>query len=174
MALQDPAPNRFGSGGVLDGIAAYLEWLLNATGILCVIAMMFVVLQEVISRYVFNAPSTWSNEIASYLLIAVVFLGLAENLRSDVHIRIDVLLNLMSRKVFRWFQTFAYLVGIIFSILLAWAVWKNFLGFWGRGTISDSLLMTPLWIPMVPAVIGALVFVLSMITGLLRLWRQPC
>ena len=32
----------------------------------------------------------WADEMASYLLIAIVFLGLAQNLRTDGHIRIDV------------------------------------------------------------------------------------
>src|SRR5690606_31904824 len=116
---------------------------------------MVVVTQEVIARYVFNAPSTWSDEIASYLLIAIVFLGLAQDLRLDIHIRIDVVTNLVSNRVRAYLEVLAYIIGILFSIFLALAVWTRFLNFWTRNTASDSLLMTPLWIPMVPVLLGA-------------------
>lgn len=137
-------------------------------GVLCVVAMMAVVTLEVISRYVFNSPSTWADEIASYLLIAIVFLGLAQDLRLDIHIRIDVVTSLVSARVRAYLGVFAYVIGIFFSILLAIGVWTRFLNFWTRNTTSDSLLMTPLWLPMIPVLLGAFVFVLAMVIGCLK------
>ena len=48
-------------------------------GVVCVVAMMVLTTVDVIARYVFNRPTLWADEIASYLLIAIVFLGLAPN-----------------------------------------------------------------------------------------------
>ena len=67
---------------LLDRAVAATASVLAAAGVLCVIAMMLVVTNEVGSRYLLNAPSTWSDETASYLLIAIVFLGLAQTLVS--------------------------------------------------------------------------------------------
>lgn len=172
MPLHETPPVEPESHGSLDRISAVLERLLSAAGILCVFAMMLVVLQEVILRYVFNAPSTWSNEIASYLLIAMVFFGLSENLRAGVHIRIDVLLNVLPDGLRAWLERLAYLVGLAFSILLILAVWNSFHSFWVRGTVSDSLLRTPLWLPMTPVLLSCIVFALSMTAGLLRACRS--
>ena len=38
--------------------------------------MMVLTTADVIARYVFNNPTMWADEMASYLLIAIVFLGL--------------------------------------------------------------------------------------------------
>ena len=65
-------------------------------GVACVVAMMFITTADVVARYVFNRPTMWADEMASYLLIAIVFLGLAQNLRTDAHIRIDALTSLLS------------------------------------------------------------------------------
>ena len=60
--------------------------------------MMVLTTADVVARYVFNSPTMWADEMASYLLIAIVFLGLAQNLRTDGHIRIDVITNLLSSR----------------------------------------------------------------------------
>lgn len=128
--------------------------------------MMIVVTYEVISRYLLNAPTTWSDEIASYLLIAIVFLGLAQNLRLGGHIRIDIVTNLVSARKRLWLDLFAYAVGLVFSVTLGIGIWIRFNNFWMRNTVSDSPLMTPLWLPMVPVLVGAVIFVLGMLAGL--------
>lgn len=140
---------------------------LAGAGVLCVITMMMVVTYEVISRYLLNAPTTWSDEIASYLLIAIVFLGLAQNLRLGDHIRIDIITQKVSARIRLRLELFAYAVGLVFSVMLAVGVWIRFHNFWMRNTVSDSPLMTPLWIPMVPVLLGAVILVLAMLAGLM-------
>lgn len=147
-------------------VASAALWLAGA-GVLCVITMMLVVTFEVISRYLLNAPTVWSDEIASYLLIAIVFLGLAQNLRLGSHIRIDIITNLVSVRTGVWLELFAYAVGLVFSIMLVVGTWIRFENFWMRNTISDSPLMTPLWLPMLPVLFSALIFVLAMLAGLM-------
>ena len=134
-------------------------------GVACVVAMMIITTGDVLARYIFNQPSMWADEIASYLLIAIVFLGLAQNLRTDGHIRIDVVTNLLSARVRLVLEVFAYAVGIAFSVLLIAGTWTRFDNFWTRHTTSDSPLMTPLWIAMVPVVVGAVALGLVMVLG---------
>jgi C4-dicarboxylate transporter DctQ subunit len=150
---------------VTDRALSAIAFGLTAVGVVCVVAMMGLTTVDVIARYAFNSPTLWADEIASYLLIAIVFLGLAPNVRQDAHIRIDVLTNLVTGRVRAALEVFAYGVGIIFSVLLLLGVWTRFANFYDRGVISDSPLMTPLWLPMVPVVIGAAVLVLTMTVG---------
>lgn len=138
---------------------------LTAAGVVCVVAMMGLTTVDVIARYVFNSPTLWADEVASYLLIAIVFLGLAPNIRQDAHIRIDVVTNLVKGRVRAALEAFAYGAGIIFSVLLLLGVWTRFANFYDRGIVSDSPLMTPLWLPMVPVLAGAAVLVLTMVVG---------
>jgi len=149
----------------IDRALAAIAFGLTAVGVVCVVAMMGLTTVDVIARYVFNSPTLWADEVASYLLIAIVFLGLAPNIRQDAHIRIDVITNLVKGRVRVALEVFAYGVGIIFAVLLLMGVWTRFANFYDRGIISDSPLMTPLWVPMVPVVVGSAVLVLVMIVG---------
>ena len=138
---------------------------LCAVGVVCVVAMMVLTTADVVARYIFNSPTMWADEMASYLLIAIVFLGLAQNLRTDGHIRIDVVTNHVPQDVKRVLEVLAFAVAILFSIILIAGTWTRFHNFWIRNTLSDSPLMTPMWIAMVPVVIGAVVLGIASVWG---------
>ena len=164
--MRESSPSDF-----LDRAVGAAASALAAAGVLCVVALMAVVTYEVVSRYLLNAPTAWADEIASYLLIEIVFLGLAQNLRRGDHIRIEIVTARASDSARRWLDLIAYAVGLAFSVMLLTGTWIRFENFWSRNTVSDSPLMTPLWIPMTPVIIGAAVFVLAMATGLIATSR---
>ncbi|MGE5511512.1 MAG: TRAP transporter small permease subunit [Bacteroidota bacterium] len=149
----------------IDRFVAALTYGLNAVGTVCVVLMMALTTADVVARYVFNSPTMWADEMASYLLIAIVFLGLAHNLRTDAHIRIDVITTHVPLRLRLILEVFAYAAGILFSILLVIGTWTRFDNFWTRHTLSDSPLMTPLWIAMVPVMVGAVVLAIAMAWG---------
>ena len=126
---------------------------------------MAIVTYDVILRYFFNDPTVWAGEVASFLTIAVVFLGLAQNLRQGDHIRIDFLTKLLPPRLQLVFDVVAHGVAIVFSVVLFMGCWVRFDSFWVRHTTSDSPLMIPLWIPMVPVLAGAAVFCLAAVSG---------
>lgn len=49
------------------------------------------VLWEVLARYLFNAPTTWSNEVNQYLLCALVMIGAGFTLKNRAHTRVDII-----------------------------------------------------------------------------------
>lgn len=149
----------------IDRMVASAAHGLCAVGFVCVVVMMALTTTDVVARYAFNSPTLWADEMASYLLIAIVFLGLAQNLRSDGHIRIDVVTNLVAPRVRRVLEAFAFAVAILFAIILVAGTWTRFHNFWTRNTLSDSPLMTPMWIAMVPVVIGAVVLCVTAVWG---------
>jgi C4-dicarboxylate transporter DctQ subunit len=152
----------------VDRAVATITYGLSAMGVVCVVAMMVITTADVVARYLFNRPTMWADEMASYLLLAIVFLGLGHNLRTDGHIRIDAVTNLLSLRWRAVLEVFAYAIGIMFACVLLLGTWTRFENFWTRGTMSDSPLMTPLWIAMVPVVLGAIVFGLAMIVGFIN------
>lgn len=144
------------------GAAAYL---LAAAGVLCVFALMALVTTDVVARYGFNNPSNWADEGATFLLIAIVFLGLAQNLRHGSHIRIDAFIKPLPSRVRTALELIAHGVGVVFSVVLFLGAWTRFDNFWSRNITGDSPLMTPLWIPMLPVLAGAVVFGVVMLAG---------
>ena len=150
---------------VLNRITAPAAIGLAGAGVLALVAMMGLVTIDVILRYVFNDPTVWAGEVASFLTIAVVFFGLAQNLCLGDHIRIDVFTNLMSARAQLVLDLIAHAIAVIFSVALLWGCWIRFDNFWVRQTVSDSPLMIPLWIPMLPVIVGAAVFCLAAFAG---------
>ena len=56
----------------------------------------------VVSRYVFNAPLTWSDELASILFLWLAMLGAVIALRRDEHMRLTTFIGLMSPRRRAW------------------------------------------------------------------------
>ena len=52
-------------------------------------ALAFVVFYQVFTRYALNDAAGWTEEIARYLLVAVVFIGAAMSVRKNNHIHVD-------------------------------------------------------------------------------------
>ena len=84
---------------MLNRLAAPAAYGLAGAGVLALVAMMAIVTYDVVLRYFFNDPTVWAGEVASFLTIAVVFLGLGQNMRQGDHIRIDVITRLLSPRM---------------------------------------------------------------------------
>lgn len=97
------------------------------TGCLLVILVMVMVAQ-VIFRYVFNSSLTWSEEVAVFLLIWVVFLGSAILVRRWEHVQIPTLVELCPPGPRIALIFFTRIASIAFITLLIWYGTEAFLG----------------------------------------------
>ncbi|WP_041965091.1 TRAP transporter small permease [Mesobacillus selenatarsenatis] len=88
-------------------------------GILLAISTITVVM-EVISRYLFNYSFLWVNEISEYILLYIPFLGGAWLLRSNGHITVDILEELMSSRLRFLSDILIAIVGILICIIIVW------------------------------------------------------
>lgn len=80
--------------------------------------MVFVMIYQVILRYVFSNSNAWSEELTRYLFIFNVMMASAIAVRRNSHLQIDILINCFSPKLKRIFTIGATLVGIVFLGML--------------------------------------------------------
>ncbi len=88
----DTNPVHQNSGGFLSGAARAVDLLFTAVNWVLVIfitIMCAVMLIQIVSRYLFNMPLTWPEEVARYVFIWVVFLGAAVASRAQAHLGMD-------------------------------------------------------------------------------------
>ena len=78
-----------------------LSMIENAVIILGLSAMFLILLAQVIMRYVFSRPLTWSEEAARFILVYVSFIGISYAYRQKGHIRMEVVVNLFPQAVRR-------------------------------------------------------------------------
>ena len=69
----------------------HLDRGLGALLVSLFLGLIFSVTWQVASRYLFKAPSSWTEELARFLLIWIGLLGAAYAYRSGAHMRLDLL-----------------------------------------------------------------------------------
>ena len=78
-----------------------LSMIENAVIILGLSAMFLILLAQVIMRYVFSRPLTWSEGAARFIFVYVSFIGISYAYRQKGHIRMEVVVNLFPQAVRR-------------------------------------------------------------------------
>ena len=63
------------------------------------VVMVVVTLAQVVFRYVLSAPLPWSEELARYCFVWIVFLGGAIGLERGIHLGVDLFVNLLPPKL---------------------------------------------------------------------------
>lgn len=86
-------------------------------------AMALLVFLQFFSRYVLNDSYAWTEELAVYCLIGVVFLGSAMCVRACRHIQVDFLYRYLPKPVGRVLST---LIDILRTAFFGYAVWLTY------------------------------------------------
>ena len=84
----------------------------KVTVIVISITMVLVTLAQVIFRYLIEDPLPWSEELARYCFVWIVFLGAAIGLSRGAHLGVDLLVNQFPE---RWQRGFAFLTNIMIT-----------------------------------------------------------
>jgi len=107
--------------------------------------MVLVVVYEVVSRYIFNAPTLWSMEINQYLFCAMLMLGAGYCLMQDGHVRVDLFYPRMSPKTQAIVEMCTYPLAIIFCAILVWLGGEEFWAAVVEHRKSDSVMAFHVW-----------------------------
>ena len=125
---------------------------------------------EVLMRYVFNAPTIWVHETASFLGGCLFVYGGIYALSINKHVRVVLIydivsdqtrrwLNDVSDQTRRWLNVFHHIMGLLFSGLLSWAAYQMVQDSWFT-PFGDVRLETSgaAWNPVFPALVKGMIF----------------
>lgn len=76
---------------ILNGIKRIIDKILEILGTVCLSIMSVMVVYQVITRYVFNKPSAFSEALAQFLFVWMIMFGSAYVYGSLEHLTIDLL-----------------------------------------------------------------------------------
>ncbi len=90
----------------------------ESVGAVIVVAETCILFAGVVSRYGFDSPIIWTDELANFLFLWLSMLGTVVALRSDGHMRLTTLVNYSRPSLARWFNSVAALVVVAFVLLI--------------------------------------------------------
>jgi tripartite ATP-independent transporter DctM subunit len=90
--------------------------LAEAVGAALVLAETCILFAGVVSRYVFNSPLMWTDELANFLFLWLAMLGAVVAFRRDGHMRLTTFVGSLTPEWGRWLETVGALVVIVFVL----------------------------------------------------------
>ena len=105
------------------------KWLDRLNGTLLIV-MFLATFYQVLARNVFFTTAMWTEELAKFLFVFIVFLGSATLMEREEHIRISVLSERLPTVLARWHRLFVQLVLLAFMVVFIWSSWLNVVNSW--------------------------------------------
>jgi TRAP-type C4-dicarboxylate transport system permease small subunit len=139
------------------GLAGKLNRGAAALASAALLGMVGLITLQVILRKFFNSPIEYTDEVSGYLLVAVTLFGLSYAMEKGDHIRVDMGIDRLPSRVLRWLRICWCLIGIVFSLLLAFetAAYAIESARLGSVSIDSQTLMWPIQ-ALLPAGFGLL------------------
>ena len=110
------------------------------------LAALLLALWQVLSRYFSPQHAiSFAEEVIVYLVIWAILIVSSQLVRTDSHVRPDLVLNLVPEGVKRWLEVFNSLAAILFCAGVTWYGWQVTSTAWLIDERSASDLRFPMW-----------------------------
>lgn len=155
----------------LDRLFVPVSRLVNGVGSGTILGMVLLMALNVILRYVFGRPIKGTVELEEFMLVVVVFLGLAYTAIQKRHVRIDFLVSRFSETAQAVINSLTSVLSLGLCFLMVWrsAIWAQ--SNWNHKTTS-VLLDLPLYIFVCVAVLGSALLFFVLLSEFLRFFTQ--
>jgi TRAP-type C4-dicarboxylate transport system permease small subunit len=151
-------------------LAAAVDWASRAGSFLSGLAILVITVMityGVTMRYFFGRPQPFVDEQVTFLLVVVIFWGLAHTFRSDGHITVDLLTGRLRPGPRTALRVATLFLGLAFLAIVTWETWDTALRAYRFGRVSIVMLY-PLWIPQLCIPLGLGVMFFAMLAALIR------
>jgi TRAP-type C4-dicarboxylate transport system permease small subunit len=123
-----PAP-VLGRAGLFPEKTGMKKWVDRFNGAL--LALMFLAtFYQVLARNVLFTTAMWTEELAKFLFVYIVFIGSATLMENEGHIRIAILSDRLPAFWSRWHRLFVQVILLVFGVIFVWSAWVNVLNSW--------------------------------------------
>jgi len=96
----------------------FISLALDNIGAVIMLIIIILVFLQIITRYVFNSPLSWSEESARCFLVYLVMVGAVMGSRDKEHLKIEGFVHLVNSKYQKLFYLFSDLIIIFVSSVI--------------------------------------------------------
>ncbi|KRE16682.1 hypothetical protein ASE66_08635 [Bosea sp. Root483D1] len=145
------------------------EWLAG----LALFACFAVVCFEMGGRSLFNTSHLWSEELSRYLIIVSTYFGAAAAVRTDDHIRVELLIDLLPAPLRRALEVLVSLLCALFTGVVGYFGYRWVEGSAALGLSSaDSSLVIPIYVFQAVVPVGFAIMTLRFLARAVRASRD--
>jgi len=121
---------------------------------------VFISFYEVVMRYVFNDPTIWVHETASFIGGSLFVIGGLYAFASNKHVRVVLIYDIVSPRTRHYLNLVHHLIGITFSALMTYGAYTLAQSAWFSPT-GELRLNTSgsAWNPPFPALLKGIIFI---------------
>ncbi len=87
----------------------------------------FIITFEVISRYVFDAPTHWTDEVSTLFVLTAIFTTISFGLREGSHVMVKVLFEKLPDLTQKMYEALNYFLVLVFSTVFVIVTFQKFL-----------------------------------------------
>jgi len=134
---------------MLKFLDKHFEEVIAGFGLLVMSSMVFA---QVVMRYAFKTPMSWSDEIAVYCMLWSVYLSASWAVRERAHIRVLNLIQLFPKPLSTWLMYLSDFIWFAVSVFITWQGVLLHMSLWERPYHSPVLAIDQKWPYLVVAV----------------------
>ncbi|MCK5164013.1 MAG: TRAP transporter small permease [Desulfobacula sp.] len=141
---QVPVMDKIKVFHLLDRYSAKIETVLNIIGVIFIIFLMILTAGEIIGRYAFNHPIPGYVEDVELIMAAIVFLGFGYTQRVGAHIRMDMIVNRFTGRMYHLTEALSNFLGLFAYTIICIASFIGTIDAYHMGDVTEYL-YTPTW-----------------------------
>ncbi|AVL71958.1 TRAP-type C4-dicarboxylate transport system, small permease component [Oligella urethralis] len=148
----------------IDKLLSTCDRILISFSCLSLFVTMCIVFLDVLLRYLFTSPLTWSYTfIGFYLMVAIFFLATSDAFRFGAHVKVDFMAKHIPLRIRALVMSLGYVCGAVVICFWSQQAWSRM----SLALINDERLATtiqwPTWITHAIILIGSVLMALNLI-----------
>lgn len=150
----------------VEKVRKVTDKVLNGCILIMFCVMFGVTVLNVFMRYVLNSPLSFAVELGRYTFVAIVYLGSIFVMRSDGHIGLDIIVDLMPKAVGNIIRKCTRVLVLVYLSLFCYESFRMVMTNWANRSSTMQIPMSVVYIVMVIGSVGMFIEELFLLIGI--------
>ena len=146
----------------------HFEEYLLVTGLAFSVVLIFF---QIIMRYVFKNSLAWSEELARYVFLWLIWVGASFAVKEERHLRIEAFANIFTGNRRKIFELVVLIIWFGFSLVLAYLGYNLTSRIMTSGQVSPAMRM-PMYYAYASVPVGSLLMTVRLVERMINIFKK--
>ena len=133
---------------IVSAFTKFIDFLTQTASVLAAAGLAMIVcsyVYEVVSRYIFQAPTAWASDFVAYALCATAFLALPRVTKEKSHVAVTILMDIMPKSITNIAHVGISILGFLCLSFATWVSLQENIRQFTRGIQTLAMVPIPQW-----------------------------